>query len=198
MRTGVRRETRGNVEGDDGAAAGVDQLDRPRDLAFRHASGSRSEERVDDEVRAGKEVGRGAVVGEEPGPYPGAPELVELTSGVAPYIGRRGDQQHRRARAVALEPAGRDEAVTADASLAADDRDSRPAARSAQRRERGDDRLGGAAAGVFHEGGARDTELGDRSLIEPPHVLGGEDAQHGYRPAGSGTAWTRKSARMAM
>src|SRR2546425_1003183 len=64
--------------------------------------------------------------------------------------------------------------------------------------EHGDDRVGGAVTGVLHEHGAGNAELGDRPSIEPPHLLGGEDAQHRYFPAGSGAAWTRKSARIAV
>src|SRR5262249_53414062 len=96
-----------------------------------------------------------------------------------------------------LEPAGDYEAVAAVAPLAADDDDSSTAARRAEHRQRADDRVGRAAAGILHERGAGDAELGDRPLIEPPHLLGGEDAQHGYLAVGSGTACARKSARIA-
>src|SRR5207253_8664248 len=65
-----------------------------------------------------------------------------------------------------LEPAGHHEAVAAVAPLAADDHDPGAAARRAESRERGDDRLGGSAAGVLHQCGPGDAEVGDRPLID--------------------------------
>ena len=148
-------------------------------------------------MSARQQVGGGAVPGEGPRPDPGAPQLLELAPGVAAHIARRGDEHYRRAGAVTLEPAGHDEAVAAVAALAADDDDSRSAAWRTEGRQRVHDRLGRAATGILHEDGAWDAELGDRPLIESPHLLGGEHGQHGYFPAEDGTAWTRKSARMA-
>src|SRR5438128_383487 len=84
------------------------------------------------------------------------------------------------------------------AALATGEGDARATAWRAGGGEHGDDRVGGAVTGVLHEHGAGNAELGDRPSIEPPHLLGGEDAQHRYFPAGSGAAWTRKSARIAV
>ena len=101
--------------------------------------------------------------------------------------------------AAALEPPRDNETVAAVAALAADDDDTRTAAGRAERGERGADRFRRAATGVLHEGGARNAQLGDRAPVEPPHLIGGEDAQHGgYFPEGGRNAWTRKSARIAV
>src|SRR5262249_54104670 len=164
---------------------------------FGHAARSRPEERVDDDVSSREQVGGGAVDAEGPRPDPRTPELPELAPCVAAHFVRRRDEQDRRPGTVTLEPAGHDEAVAAVAPFAADDDDSRAAARRAERRQPADDRLGRTAAGVLHQRGSGDAELGDRPLIEPPHLLGGEDAQHSYLATGSGIAWVRKSARMA-
>src|SRR4029453_19620456 len=54
-------------------------------------------------------------------------------------------------------------------------------------------------AGFLHGGGAGSPDLRDPAAFRPPHLLGGEDAQHGsYGPGRSGRAWTRKSARIAV
>src|SRR2546425_952836 len=126
--------------------------------------------------------------GEGTRPDAATPKLLELAAGVAADLGRLVHQPHAGARAVTLEPTSHHEAVAAVAPLATDDDDPGAAARRAESRERGDDRVGGAAAGVLHQGGPGDAEIGDRPLIEPPHLLGGEDAQHGYFPVGGVTA----------
>src|SRR5215475_7860075 len=198
MGAGVRGEPGRNVERNDGPAGGVDRLDRGRDAALGDAARARPEERVDDDVSAREQIGGGTIDVERPRADAGAPELLELARGVASDVGRWWDQQHRGSSPVTLEPAGHDEAVAAVAPLAADDDDLRAALRRAQGRQRVDDRPGSAATGILHEDRPRDAELGDRSLIEPPHLLGGEHAEHGYFPVEGGTAWTRKSARMAV
>src|SRR5439155_15325501 len=197
-RSAVRSEPGGNVEGDDRPAAGVDQLDRARDGPLGGAPRACTEERVEDEMGPRQRGGRRAIVLEAPRPNPAAAQLLELEPGVAADLGRRAREQHRRARAVALEPPRHDEAVAPVAALATDDDDARATAWRAEGGERGDDRVGGAVTGVLHEHGAGNAELGDRPSIEPPHLLGGEDLQHRYFPAGSGAAWTRKSARIAV
>ena len=181
----VRRHPGGNVEGDDGPAAGVDQLDRPRDAAFGRAPRAGAEECVDDDVGP-RQRARGAV-GEAKGSNPAAPHLLELEPGVAADLGGREREQHRRQSAAALEPPRDDEPVTTVAALAADDDDPRAAAGRAELGQRGDDRFGRAATGVLHQGGSGNAQLGDRMPVEPPHLLGGEDAPHGvYSPGGSG------------
>ena len=195
----VRRDARGDIERDDRPRASVDERDRPRDVPFRRAAGAGAQERVDHDVGP-REPSRGRrVVFERERTDPGASELRELPTGVAADLVGREGQHHRGPRAVALEPARHDEAVAPVAALAADHDHPRAARGRAQLAEPGDDRVGGAAPGVLHQGRARNAQLGDRAPVEPPHLLGGEDTLHGdYFPAGSETAWTRKSARIAV
>src|SRR5581483_7153403 len=94
------------------------------------------------------------------------------------------------------EPARGDESVPAVAPLAADDGDATPARAPRVRAQPREDRLGGAAPGVLHQRRPRDAELADRTLVEPAHLLAGEDRLHAQRPAGSVAACARKSARI--
>src|SRR5262245_9091250 len=198
-RAAVGGEPRGNVERHDGPPAGVHQLDRARDLAAGRAARAGAEERVDDDVRAPEDSGERLVVLESPGANAGGTQRLQIEPRVAADIVRSAREHDGWRGATALEPARDNESVTAVAALAADDDDARAAARRAERRECGGDGLGRAAAGVLHEGGAGKADLRERAAIQPPHLLGGEDAQHGgYGPGGSGKAWTRKSARIAV
>ena len=74
-----------------------------------------------------------------------------------------------------LEPSRDDEAIAAVATLAAHDRHATPAARQREAGQRLQDAFGRAAAGVFHERGAGQAGLADRALIDPAHLVGGED-----------------------
>jgi len=89
LRSTVRRHPRGNVEGDDGPAAGVDQLDRARDAPFGRAPRAGSEERVDNEVGPRQRGGDRSVVFEAKGANAAAPQLLELEPGVAADLGGR-------------------------------------------------------------------------------------------------------------
>ena len=96
VRSTVRRHSRGNVEGDDGPAAGVDQLDRARDAPFGRAPRAGSEERVDDEVGPRQRGGDRSVVFEAKGANAAPPQLLELEPRVAADLGGREREQHRR------------------------------------------------------------------------------------------------------
>src|SRR5438094_178362 len=69
--------------------------------------------------------------------------------------------------------------VAAVAALAADDDHATTTRHPRRGREPRDDRLGGATPGVLHERRAGDAELPDRALVDPAHLLAGEDGTHG-------------------
>ncbi len=118
---------------------------------------------------------------------------------VAADLGPREGAQDFGPRAVPSQPPRHDEAVAAVAPLAAHDDHTRSPPRHDENRFEPLDRLGGAAPGVFHKGGAGNPELTDRPAVEPPHLLRREQGQHWcYRLPGSAAACTRKSARIAV
>ena len=130
-------------------------------------------------MRTRQQGGDRPVVLEPQGANAGGAQGLQLEPGVAADLGRGAREHHGRRGAPALEPACDDESVAAVAALAAHDDDAGAATGGAERGERGRDGLGGTATGVLHEGGARDSKRGDRAPVEPPHLVGGEDAQHG-------------------
>src|SRR2546426_769538 len=197
-RVAIGGDPRRNVERDNRPAARVDQLHEARDAPFRGATRARAEQRVDDHVRTREGLLGGYEVLDEPLPYAASLQLAELLPRVAADLVLGEREQDLHPRPPFPQPARDDEAVAAVAAFAADDDHTRAAARLEIFEQR-PDRLGGAAAGVLHQRGAGDTELGDGALVETSHLLRREDPLHGgYRPGSAAAAWRRKSARTAV
>src|SRR5712691_8069081 len=198
-RVAIGGDPRRDVERDNRPAARVDQLDEARDAPFGGATRARAEKRVDDHVRAREGLLGGFEVLDEPRPYAASLQLAELLPRVAADLILGEREQDLHPRPPFPQPARDDEAVAAVAALAADDDHTRAAAPRLEVFEQRPDRLGGAAAGVLHERGAGDAELGDGALVETSHLLRREDPLHGgYRPGSAAAAWRRKSARTAV
>jgi len=193
----VGGQARRHVEGDHGPSAGIDRVDQRRDQRCGCAAHAGAEQRIDDHIRAAeRRRDLGGVVDDARG-NTGPTHFGELDGGITVQPVRRDDEQHVGPRARALETPRDDEAVAAVAAAAARERHSEIARPEAALRQRGEQRVGRATAGVLHEGGTGDAELGDRPRVHAAHRLRGEDRSH-QRPRGSVIACATKSATIAV